>query len=316
MGNRNEIHSCGQAAFRAVKKHFFSLYMQTVLQTLLRLPAFFCLYAALNGVSVTEESSAVWYALFCVSFLLLVIPFRFYYGEKLRFYSAPNMPAPRRGRPYFTWLRCGIIRFARGLLWGLPFLAGMGFFLYAMEYMPFKELGQFFQRIASFFFSGAEESGLVARGIILYFGGVFLMLLLFAWGWRRDLSMEYLPVRRIGVTGMLFSNRKARYRAFGLLRGITAKNALLSLPAFLICLLILIPFAKENIRVSGNPLMTVRSVKNLFSEPLSGKPLLLLCGDYFLVYLPLLMLRKMRNAVLIRRLTQELDGRRQHHAAG
>lgn len=303
--DRNQTrHGISRAAVKACRAHVASLTGQTAVQVFFRFAAYFCL----GCVLYREEGKSLWAAAFALTMLLAILPFRFLYGEKLRIYAdASGLPGPE-GIPYFVWLRAGIMRLLRGLVWGLPFLAGLGYFLWAMENVPFNELGLTFQRIAALWPFHAE-GGETTRGILLYFSVLLLFLLLFAYGWRRDIAMEYLPESRAELKSLLDKNRSVWKKARISLARVTAGNLLLSLPALLLLALILIPYAKENLRVSENPLMTVRNLKKLMMRPLPAKTSVLLTADLMFFYLPLCVLRKMRNCVLVHRILHENTSR-------
>lgn len=309
--------SLGTAARRACAAHGGGLTLLMLGQALLRIaalaPAYLCIRGN-EGVLELPFSPPVWagWAATAVIYLLAVFPARFWAGERLRYYSAPRQPKPEGGGAYGAFLRCGLLRCLRGLTWGLPFCTGVGLFLYGMEYLPYNTLGQIVQKFAGIL--GGE--GTLLRGLMVIAGLLALFLLLFLWGWRRDVPMEYLPARRLGAAGVCRFAEKARLRG----RGEWAKNSLwnllLFLPTVIGCVAVLLPYARAGVRVMSNPLLTLKSVLSLIRQPLPPAQLAGLAGVLLVLYLPLCALRKMRCAVLTRRLTREWNGQGGGHAAG
>lgn len=302
MDGKNLLSGCTKAALSACRANLGSLIGQTALQGIPRLAALFCLGLALTA----EQGKYLFLTAFMLIAALAILPFRFLYGEKLRAYLRRDDRAEKSGVPYVKWLQGGCMRLLRGLLWGLPFLAGFGYFVWLMENenMSFTEVGQFFARIAAFFSFFSADGGLTARGMMLYFSALLLFALLFALGWRRDMALEYLDVRSSGIRGILRQNREIITRARGAIARGMVENLLLSLPALVLLALVIYPYLHANIRISENPLMTVRNLKKLLMQPPPLRTMLLLAADFLFVYLPLCVVRKMRNAVLIDRLTR------------
>lgn len=315
----------GRAAYRACKTHAGAVTGLMLSQLLLRAAALAPVYffSRLEEDSLAEgpvwaaqlfAGLPVWmgWALTGLIFLLAVLPLRFWAGERLRYASAPHQVRWQGTGAYAAWLRTGLLRFLRGLIWGLPFCAGLFLFLYGMEYLPFTELGQIMQKFALLL--GGELS--TVKGLMVFAGLLVLFLIIFLLGWRRDMPMEYLPARRLGAAGTCRFAAKARRRGRGQLLKNTLWNILLSLPALAGCAAVLLPYAQAEVRVASNPLLTVKSVLNLLKQPLPMAQLGALIAVLLLLYLPFCALRKMRNAVLTRRLTSELNDGGHSRAAG
>ena len=315
----------GRAAWRACGAHGGAVAGLMLGQLLLRAAAFApaYLFGRLEADSLAEAPAwlrGLWgalpawtgWALTGLIFLLAVFPLRFWAGERLRYYSAPHQPLWKGGGAYAAWLRAGLLRCGRGLIWGLPFCAGLLFFLYGMEYLPFTELGQIMQKFAQAV--GGEPS--VAKGLGVFAGITALFLLLFLWGWRRDMPMEYLPARSLGAMGTCRLAAKARLRGKGQLLSNTLWNVLLFLPALAGWAVVLLPYVREEVRIASNPLWTIQGIMTLLKQPLPAAQLGGLMAVLLLLYLPLCALRKMRNAVLTRRLTREWNREEDGRAAG
>ena len=298
-----------QAAWRGCKKHGGKLLALMLGQALLRalalLPLFF---------SDRLESVPAWapFAASALMYLLLVLPLRFFAGERLRYYSAPRLNSPRGGKPWANWMAAGLVRCARGMAWGLPFLFCVGYFIYGMKYLPFNKMWQPVQNLAQLV--GQEPS--LITGMIIAGIATVIFAVIFAWGWRRDLPMEYLPVRHLGPGKACRVSAQARKKGKRLLLRTTAVNFLLSLPALVGCAAVLAPYIGEHVFFSGNPQIVLGSLKQLMKTPLPMEQWVELLLVFLLLYLPFLILRKMRNAVAVRRLTRELNDAGGGHAAG
>lgn len=311
MRRENTRASVGRAARRALWARGGKITWIMLSQVLLRLPALLMLVLFIRQLPFFFLPAWGWLIPWTLMNLFLVLPLRFWAGSALRACAAPGLP-PERHFPYGAFFRCALMRYARGLLWGLPFLAGAGLFLYGMEYLPFNTMGGYIQRFAALL--GVEPT--LDRGLIVVFALLLLLAAGFALGWRRDMPMEYLPAGRLGARGVCRCARKVRFRGRGMLARNTLVNFLLSLPALMGGLAVLLPYAAGNLRVTGNKLMLLQSVMRLLKAPLPGKELLMLALVFLLLYLPLCALRKTRNAALVRRLSREWDAQGGGHAAG
>lgn len=302
----------GKAAWLALKAHGVQIALLMLCQVLIRLLVLLPLIFWLGEASFAYLSGWGWCIAAALGYVFAVLPLRFYAGECFRQYSAPHLARPSRKIPYAVFLRCGLMRFGRGVLWGLPFLGGMIFFLYGMEYLPFNTMGGHIQQFATLL--GGEPT--LDKGLFVFFALLLIFGVIFALGWWRDLPMEYLPARRLGARGVNQYAQKVRARAQGRMGKNMLQNLLLSLPALLGAIAVLLPYILNNIRFTSNKLMLLQGVLRLIKSPLPGTQLVLLGLVFLLLYLPLCALRKMRNAVLVRRLSRELNEREDGHAAG
>lgn len=299
MDKRKKV-SLGQAAWRAVKAHPARAAGEALLQVLVRAAALLPLaLPMLTGQPLPLPGGAVW-ALTGLLYLLLVIPMRFHGGEILRYLSGPQEKKPAGGKPYWFWLRSGLLRVGRGLLWGLPFLFCVGYFVYGHWHMPFPDMW-------------APVLALTLPGSAAI---VLASALLFAYGWWRDLPMEYLPARHLAPGEVLFFTRRIRRRDGDLLRKNTAVNMLLALPALAGFLAVLTPYVLGLLPASGDVQTLILSLQTLLRQPLPAGQTAALAAVYFALYVPLCLIRKLRSAVLVRRKTKELSGLGERHAAG
>ena len=302
----------GLTAYLALRGWSRKIALLMLNQVLLRVVSLLPLIFFVNKISFAFFPAWAWLILTGLIHLFAVIPMRFYAGEKFRQYSGSN-PVPASGKiPYGVWLRCGLLRCGRGLLWGLPFLVGIILFLYGMEYLPFNTLGGSIQQFATLL--GREPS--LNEGLAVVFALLVIFGVIFALGWWRDLPMEYLPARILGSRGVNQYAQKVRARAQGMMAKNMLQNMLLSLPAMIGALAVILPYILDNIRVTSNKLMLLQGILRVIKSPLPGMQILLLVLVFLILYLPCCALRKMRNAVLVRRLSQELNEQGGGHAAG
>ena len=118
-------------------------------------------------------------------------------------------------------------------------------------------------------------------------------------------------MRPVEVRGYCAKVRRRSKTELSLARNAVGNAAyfLLSLAGFALAL---VPYASQNLRVSSDPMQMLFGVLRLLKKPLPTDVALELAAAFLLLYLPLCALRKMRNAVCVRRLTHELDARREN----
>lgn len=312
MGKGYKVISVGRAAGLALKAHSGKITLMMLCQLLIRMAALAPMLLFVHQTPLVFLPAWCWCIVSGLIYLFAVVPMRFHAGEIFRQYSAPNLAPPEKKIPYGVYLRCGLIRYARGLLWGLPFLAGISLFFYGMEYLPFNTLGGYIQQFATLL--GGDPS--LDEGLIVVFALLLIFGVIFALGWWRDLPMEYLPARHLGSWGVNQYAQKVRARAQGKMAHNMLGNMLLSLPAMIGAVAVIIPYILDHIRITSNKLMLLQGILRVIKSPLPGTQIILLALVFLLLYLPFCALRKMRNAVLVRRLSRELNDQGGGHAAG
>lgn len=298
----------GGSAFRVWERRLFPLSGRTFLFSLLRLPPLLCAFLALREEAILF-APWVWGAACVLLYGLLVIPARGYYRRAL----AGELGASQSGGGYARFLRLGLLRYLRGLLWGLPFLCGIGLFLYRMEFVRFTEQGLLFEAIARFF-GFQQGEGLIIKGVALYFALLVPFFVLFLWGWRRDLPVDILMACSDENT-VFAESKKVRQAGASALRRCALGNLLLYLPGLAFSVAAMIPYVLGNIRMSGNIAVMWHSLKKLMDRMPPTKTLLLLAAALLLVSLPLCVLRRLRSIDAVSGLarTKQTGG---GHAAG
>ncbi|MBR1585124.1 MAG: hypothetical protein IJ662_06255 [Clostridia bacterium] len=290
----------GLAAWRGLCAHPGEAAGLAAVQVLLRLLSF----GPILGRSLIDRQGALpawpFYAASICFHILLVIPGRFWAGERLRYFSAPNLDRPGADIPYGRWLLTGLSRYGLGCLWGLPFLLCMGYFAYGWSNVPFTTL-----------WSPVVALGLPAAGALM-----LIFLLLFVYGWWRGMPVEYIPARYLGVKKTWFFCRRARRQGRNKLLQNALVNACLSLPAAVGFGAALIPYVKSSLPATANAQLIISGLLRLLRAPLPREHAARLLAVYLILYLPVCLLRKMRNAVTVRRLTRECNDLGGGHAAG
>ena len=303
--NINQI-SIGKAAWRVITRHFDAVSTVTIVQIAVRAAVFVPLLLS-SSFGGKLPPWMTWLMALAV-YIALVIPLRFWAKEKMRrqFYTR-HMPRKKRN-PYERWLKTGLLRYLRGILWGLPFIVSFGYVFicyYVLDgktyWQPFHWLGNLLAGKSA----AALDGGNVGLALVIVFALIIVFALLFAYGWWRDLPMEYLPVRSLGTVKSLHWSKRILKKYRGQMRKCTFVNALLCLPALIGAGIVLVPYVKERINFSlGAETVFATALRTLRSS-LPTTQLLALAVVALALYLPLCVFRKTRNAALMGRLMKD-----------
>ena len=285
-----------------------------------------CLKKNLNGIaSVAMVTAALRIAVFlplllCVDFggklplwmgcavsaavyILGVIPMRFWGREKMRRMVYSRHMNHKKKDVYQKWLKTGLLRYARGIVWGLPFLAGTVYFTVFRARLDVKT---FWMPIRSLAILAGQKSN-INTGFIVALALMLVSGLLFAYGWWRDLPFEYLPARSLGPVKTLHWSRRILKKHRKEMRKNTLVNFFLALPAWIGLGAALVPYALKNVDFSLSPDLLVSQLLRLLRSPLPQSVLLMLGGVVLLLYVPFWILRKTRNTALIAMLMRNHD---------
>lgn len=261
--------------------------------------------------SAIEETSAILAA--AISLLLcvfLLIPMRFWARQKIRrvYYSHSSTDKKERG-VYSRWLSTGLLRYFRGILWGLPFIACVVYFTVFRTILDVTTFEWPIHWLAMLLAGNPENgTGNVNLAVSIIAGLVALFGLMFAYGWWRDLPFEYLPVRSIGAVKTLHWSRHILKKFRKEMRGNVCVNFLLSLPAILGFGAVLGMYAMDNVNFSYGIMISVTQIRRLFTQPIPQLVLLELLAVFAVLYLPLCIYRKCRNAALMARAIHHHSG--------
>ena len=230
-----------------------------------------------------------------------MIPMRFWGREKMRrvFYS--RHLNHRHKNIYKKWLKTGLLRYARGILWGLPFLAGMVYFMVFRRTLDAKT---FWMPVRNLAVLAGQEANL-GTGLLVTLALMTVFGLMYAYGWWRDLPVEYLPVRSLETNKTFHWSRRVRKKHGKEMRRNTFVNFFLGLPALIGFGAVLAPYVRANVDFSLSADMMVTQILRLLRTPLPASELLKLGAVAAVLYVPFWIFRKTRNAALMGRLMRE-----------
>ena len=299
-GNRPSI---GKITRRGIARHYDEISKAAFVQLRIRVavvaPLLFCqtMGGQLPDILAAGASLAV--------YVFILIPMRFWAKQKVRrvYYRHSNTRRKEdASTAYSRWLGTGLLRYLRGILWGLPFIACAVYFIVLRSILPYHTWITPVHWLAMLL-AGNPEDGLgnvsLAWGLI---GGLVVLFgLLFAFGWWRDLPFEYLPVRSIGTSNTVRWSRRIRKKHRKEMFGNVCVNFLLSLPAILGFSTVGWLYIMNKVRFTYGVDVIFTDVMHLFQEPVPQLVLLELLGVFAVLYLPFCIWRKCRNAALMAR---------------
>ncbi len=304
MSESSERVSIGKIARKGIRRSFDEISTVAIVQILLRLAALApMLLSKMLGGKLPDELAI---AGCVVIYIFAVIPMRFWARQKMRRVYYSRSAHSRKKNVYSTWLKTGLLRYLRGILWGLPFLACMGYFTIARKILDVHTFNIPIHWLIERLNGKATLAYLIIAGVLLLFA------LLFAYGWWRDLPFEYLPVRSIGTKKTLHWSRRILKKHRGEMRKNTFVNALLSIPAWVGFAAVLALYAMKSVNFSLNIELVLRQLLKLLNEKVPQVVLLELLAVFAVLYLPLCVYRKSRNAALMGRLIRS----KEHSSSG
>ena len=298
-GDNHESVSIRRTAWRGIRKHFNEITTVAVVTVLLRIAAFLPMLLCVDF----GGKLPTWMGLVAAATVYVVgpIPMRFWGREKMRrvFYS--RHLNHRHKNIYKKWLKTGLLRYARGILWGIPFLAGLVYFTVFRRTLDAKT---FWMPVRNLAVLVGQEANL-GTGMLVT---LFLMIvfgLMFAHGWGRDLPIEYLTVRSLEAMKTLHWSRRIVKNHKKEIRRNTFQNFLLSLPVLIGLGAVLVPYVRANVDFSMSADMTATQILRLLRTPLPTAELLKLAAVAAVLYVPFWIFRKTSNAALIGKLMKE-----------
>lgn len=298
-GENQEQLSIRRTAWNGLRKHFDGISTVAIVTIALRAAAFLPLLLCVDFGGKLPLWMGV--AAGVAIYIFGAIPMRFWGREKMRrmFYS--RHLNHRKKNVYEKWLKTGLVRYLRGIVWGLPFLAGAVYFTVFRAildvqtfWMPLRPLAVLVGRQPD-----TSTGFLVAMGLMVLFG------LMFAYGWWRDLPVEYLPARSLETEKTFHWSRRIRKNHKKEMRRNTIVNFFLSLPAVIGVGAVLVPYVRSHVDFSLSSDMVMNQLLRLRRTPPSTKELMMLAGVILLLYVPFWVFRKTRNAALMGRLMRE-----------
>ena len=238
-----------------------------------------------------------------IIYIFLLIPMRFWARQKTRrVYYRHSSRNRKESGVYGRWLSTGLLRYFRGILWGIPFIACVVYFTVLRSVLDAPTFNAPIHWLAMLLAGNPEgDVGNVSLAWGVITGAVVLFGLLFAYRWWRDMPFEYLPVRTIGTSRTLRWSRRILKKNRKKMLGNTFVNFLLSLPAIFGFGAVLGMYTLDRVNFSLSMEMVLAQLKNLFTQPVPQMVLLELLGVFAILYLPLCIYRKCRNAALMAR---------------
>ena len=305
--NERKSQSVGQKAWTGCLKNPGDLILIALLNLVARVGALLCLFVfTVRGVDEGKKLGGI--VLFCLIWALAIIPLRCWSGEKMRRMFFSHRHPQGDSSPYQKWLVTGLMRFARGLLRGIPFLACAGYFVIGYSALSVTDMWRPIQNLPTLLgMQPSLQTGLIMAGIV-----TALFALLFAYGWWRDMPVEYLPIRSQGAEKTLRWARRMRRHHPDTLRKNALINALWALPGIVGLGAAIVPYVLGKIDFSGAMSLT-SSLKKLTQDGLPRNALIVLAAVFFLIYIPLCLYRKMRNAAVVARLMKG-HASKEHHS--
>lgn len=318
-------HKTNKKVWRCLSRHSGDVVTIAFTQCAIRL----LVIGAAIGLPYLSEGAVplpVSFGLALVMYIFLWIPMRNQGGEKLRrLFFTRNLHSTNR-IPYQEWLQTGLLRYFRGLMWGVPLIALLVFVPYWFErqVMNGEDAIKHLQTIQQWSGLIGRESSLtaglaVAAGIVLLAAG--LLALLFAYGWWRDMPVEYLPSRSMGPGKTISWARHIRRYHLRELIPHALINMALCIPGVLSVGFVFyryMIYVKINLGdfIQDMQGASALSFTAILKDEWHGLPmptnnqLLLLAVVLLVIWLPLCVFRKMRNASLIADMMKKEHSRR------
>ncbi len=272
------------------KKHFPGIMAGALGEVLLRAAAVIPLYMILRGAPFFgwKQGAAAWAGVFLAAFVFLCLPFRLKGYMGLRALCGGD----DADIGYGVCLKDGIMRFARGILWGIPFLAGTVYLVWGYHTLDMPSFYALFKTL------GGYVGGKADAGVMLMLALLAVLGIIFAWGWWLDMPSDFLSHR-----GRPFARSGSIRRKNGsALRKNAVIQALLLLPSAVLFLAVLAWHLAKEITWGAGAFAALQSILEQLGKPFSTRELLLLAAILLIVHLPLCALRKTRDAELVCRL--------------
>ena len=298
-GEKQESLSIRKTAWSGLKKNLNEIVTVALVTALLRAAAFLPMLLCVDY----GGKLPMWmgWVMAAAVYIGGVIPMRFWGREKMRriFYS--RHLNHRHKHVYQKWLITGLLRYARGILWGLPFLAGMVYFTVFRRTLDAKT---FWMPVRNFAVLAGQEANL-GTGLLVTLALMTVCGLMYAYGWWRDLPVEYLPVRSLETKQTFHWSCRIRKKHGKEMRGNALVNFFLGLPALIGLGAVLTPYVRANVDFSLSADLMVTQILRLLRTPLPTAELLKLAAVGAVLYVPFWIFRKTRSAALMGRLMQE-----------
>lgn len=295
--------SIGKITRKGIRRQFDVISAAVFVQLLIHLAVAAPLVISRVVAGILSDKAAL--AISLGLYVFLLIPMRFWSRQKVRrvYYTKNIKQKTNAWTTYKRWLATGLLRYLRGLLWGLPFIACVVYFTVFRTILDATTFEMPVHWLAMLLANDPQTTtGNVSLALDIIMGLVALFGLLFAHGWWRDLPFEYLPVSSIGTRKTLHWSRHILKNHRGEMRANTFVNLLLCIPGFLGFAVVLGMYALKTVNFSLSIDMIVVQIRRLMTQPVPYLVLLEVLAVFAVLYLPFCIYRKCRNAALLARL--------------
>ena len=297
MERQNYSARMRRAAWHAYTRNLPGLLLWTLWQAAVRLIA---LSPVILSLCFSVFSVRIALVLSLLLYIFLVYPMRFRSALTLtrmvRWMDASSL----RPASYLSRLGAGVIRMLSGMVWGIPF-AALIYRLYQYIFVfPGSRFNQDFRAIGAFLNGSAADDTQLLIGSIVFFGMIFLSLLLFLCGWHRGVAYDFQLVGDVTPGSALRNARRVR-RLPHVRRALlkcALTNALLCLPAIILPLTV--PYGYLRGMLTGSPMQDLQLLAAFFrAGMISGGVVYITAAVFLVLYLPLFSYRKLRNAAVV-----------------
>lgn len=298
MNGNMEQSSIGEMTRKGIRKRFDDISALTLVHFLIRAAAVVPLLLSqlLGGRLPTPLAAGACGAIY----VLAALPLRFWEGQKLRRIYYSRSQRSKKKNVYAQWLKTGLLRYLRGFLWGIPFLACAAYLIVFRTILDARTFEMPLHWLAMLLAGNpASGEGNVSLALIIIGALIVVFGLLFAYGWWRDMPFEYLPVRSLGPVKTLHWSRRIKKKHGGEMRKVTLVNMLLNLPAVIGFCAVLWLYARNSVNFSLSVSLLFTQLQRLFTQPIPSLVLAELLGVFAVLYLPMWCYRKARCAAFV-----------------
>lgn len=285
------IQSPHRRGWQVYKNKFPQVIMTLLFQLLIRAIAFIpFIYAVATGsfFNFNKNYAMAFGFLFSLPlYVLLVMPMRFQAAAKKAQLQGFARDARINGRNYLIWLRAALVRLLRALPFILPFFVFAGLYYYLMPYpdftVPMLAISRIGDVIGKGFLGGAIITGVVG----------IASAILAALGWLRGVAFEHQAVIEQGIGLSLDHAHALRKRRKRTIRNTVFKNALLTLPAIIGVMAVIINHLMSLPRVGMLALDYLNAAANLLKFDFPAMVPIMIAVILLVLWLPILPLRKL-----------------------
>lgn len=291
-------------AWNGLKKHPMRICGLMAEQIAIKLAALSPLLLCAAFHPSPDNASGLWKAASLTTCILLIVllvfPARFRAGIVLRRCVERTDNADLRPAGYRTLVSAGMLRFAFGLIWGLPFLiCCIGVYLYVFVYDA-SRAGELIERIGRLAVMLIPSADAAKAGVFMAAVIYAVSFLLFLYGCQRGVAYDYILSRGAAPVGAW----KTARRLHALRKGRFFINALLS---FILIIASLAGFSAVIAIRSGGISQGFMMLYLAVSSGIVLDPgaLAAALAVFVLLYLPFIPYRKARNAAVVQDFYEE-----------